>query len=94
MGIENCELVSDEALSDCISGIHDLHFLSMDSCGFVGARVMQSIAEKHINLVDLFVNKCAYIDDTSLAKVAHSCVKVRIVLHHGTETIIFYFSLS
>ena len=55
---------------------------------------MQSIAEKHINLVDLFVNKCAYIDDTSLAKVAHSCVKVRIVLHHGTETIIFYFSLS
>ena len=77
LGIENCHEVSDEGLSDCINGIDDMHFLSADRCQFIGAKVMQSLALKHYNLVDLFVNKCSLIDNDSLITVAKSCSKVK-----------------
>ena len=76
LGIENCQDVTDEGLSDCIRGIDNMHFLSADRCGSIGAKVMQSLAEKHTNLVDLFVNKCSFIDNDSLIIVAKSCSKV------------------
>lgn len=56
-----------------------MRFLSADRCGFIGAKVMQSLANKHTNLVDLFVNKCSFIDNDSLIIVAKSCSKVQTV---------------
>eukprot|EP00597_Dinobryon_sp_UTEXLB2267_P007095 CAMPEP_0170084708 /NCGR_PEP_ID=MMETSP0019_2-20121128/19816_1 /TAXON_ID=98059 /ORGANISM="Dinobryon sp., Strain UTEXLB2267" /LENGTH=53 /DNA_ID=CAMNT_0010300889 /DNA_START=146 /DNA_END=307 /DNA_ORIENTATION=+ len=52
--------------------MNDLHFLSADSCVLIGSATMRAIAEKHCNLMDLFVNKCMLVDDDALGKIANS----------------------